>query len=160
MSIVKTNAVQVGQSVTTTNNFTLYQPNTPDGTVRLGVGNAGSVTDLAQFDSSGVFAFNSGYGSVATAYACRAWVNFNGSGTVSIRSSGNITSITDNGPGDYTVNFTTAMPDVNYAAFGHSGPTGAITGVSAYTTSSYRFTCINTAGTLTDPANVNVSIFR
>jgi hypothetical protein len=47
---------------------------------------------------------------------CRAWVNFNGTGTVAIRSSFNVSSITDNGTGDYTVNFTTAMPDVNYAA--------------------------------------------
>lgn len=67
-------------------------------------------------DSSGNMQFNSGYGSVATAYGCRAWVNFNGTGTVAIRASGNVTSITDNGTGDYTVNFTTAMPDVNYAA--------------------------------------------
>ncbi len=49
-------------------------------------------------------------------YKCRAWVNFNGTGTVAIRASGNVSSITDNGPGDYTVNFTTAMPDANYAA--------------------------------------------
>jgi len=71
-----------------------------------------------QFDSSGNFKFNSGYGSVATAYGCRAWVNFNGTGTVAIRGSGNVSSITDNGVGNYTVNFTTAMPDVNYAAVG------------------------------------------
>lgn len=48
-------------------------------------------------------------------YACRAWVNFNGTGTVAIRESGNVSSITDNGTGDYTVNFTTAMPDANYS---------------------------------------------
>ena len=68
-----------------------------------------------QFDSSGNFKFNSGYGSVETAYGCRAWVNFNGTGTVAIRASGNVSSITDNGTGDYTINFTTAMPDANYA---------------------------------------------
>lgn len=51
----------------------------------------------------------------APTYACRAWVNFNGTGTVAIRASGNVTSITDNGVGDYTVNFTTAMPDANYS---------------------------------------------
>lgn len=49
-------------------------------------------------------------------YKCRSWVNFTGSGTVTIRASGNVSSITDNGVGDYTVNFTTAMPDANYAA--------------------------------------------
>jgi hypothetical protein len=47
----------------------------------------------------------------APVYACRAWVNFDGDGTVAIRASGNVTSISDNGTGDYTVNFTTAMPD-------------------------------------------------
>ena len=76
-------------------------------------------TDLStghpNWDSSGNFQFNSGYGSVATAYACRAWVNFDGTGTVAIRASGNVSSITDNGTGNYTVNFTTAMPDGNYA---------------------------------------------
>ena len=51
----------------------------------------------------------------APLYMCRAWVNFNGTGTVAIRQSGNVSSITDNGTGDYTVNFTTAMTDANYA---------------------------------------------
>lgn len=54
----------------------------------------------------------------APMYACRAWVNFNGTGTVAIRASGNVSSITDNGTGDYTVNFTTAMPDADYAVVG------------------------------------------
>ena len=54
----------------------------------------------------------------APIYACRAWVNFNGTGTVAIRASGNVSSITDNGTGDYTVNFTTAMEDANYSATG------------------------------------------
>ena len=66
---------------------------------------------------SGNLQFNSGYGSVATAYGCRAWVNFDASsGTPSIRGSGNVSSITDNGVGDFTINFTNAMPDVNYSA--------------------------------------------
>jgi len=69
-----------------------------------------------QLTSAGLLQFNSGYGSVATAYGCRAWVNFNGTGTVAIRASGNVSSITDNGTGDYTVNFSTAMTDANYAA--------------------------------------------
>jgi len=73
-------------------------------------------TDVISLSAAGVMGFNSGYGSVAAAYGCRAWVNFNGTGTVAIRASGNVTSITDNGTGLYSVNFTTAMPDVNYAA--------------------------------------------
>jgi hypothetical protein len=74
-----------------------------------------SGTERMRIDSSGNLLFNSGYGSVATAYGCRAWVNFNGAGTVAIRASGNVTSITDNNTGNYTVNFTNAMPDVNYS---------------------------------------------
>lgn len=49
--------------------------------------------------------------------SAKAWVNFNGTGTVAIRASHNVSSITDNGTGDYTVNFTNAMPNANYAAF-------------------------------------------
>jgi hypothetical protein len=51
----------------------------------------------------------------APIYGARAWVNFNGIGTVAIRASGNVSSITDNGTGDYTVNFTTALADANYS---------------------------------------------
>ena len=54
-------------------------------------------------------------------YKCRAWVNFNGTGTVAIRESGNVSSITDNGTGNYTINFTTAMPDANYSVVATSG---------------------------------------
>lgn len=53
---------------------------------------------------------------------CRAWVNFNGVGTVAIRASFNVSSITDNGTGNYTINFTTALPDANYAPVGSSDP--------------------------------------
>ena len=73
---------------------------------------------VGEFDSSANFKFNSGYGSVATAYGCRAWVNFNGTGTVAIRASGNVTSITDNGTGDYTVVIDNDMPDANYSVAG------------------------------------------
>lgn len=54
----------------------------------------------------------------APIYACRAWVNFDGTGTVAIRASGNVSSITDNGTGVYTVNFATALPDANYSIVG------------------------------------------
>ena len=54
----------------------------------------------------------------APSYSARAWVNFNGTGTVAIRASGNCSSVTDNGAGDYTVNFATAMPDINYSTTG------------------------------------------
>lgn len=59
-------------------------------------------------------------------YAAKAWVNFNGTGTVAIRESGNVSSITDNGTGNYTVNFTNAITDANFSAVA-SGSTGSIT---------------------------------
>lgn len=76
-----------------------------------------TAVERMRIDSSGNLKFNSGFGSVETAYGCRAWVNFDGtSGSIGTgRASGNVSSITDNGTGDYTVNFTTAMPDANYA---------------------------------------------
>jgi hypothetical protein len=80
-----------------------------------------ATTEAGRFTSTGLFQFNSGYGSSATAYGCRAWVNFNGVGTVAIRGSGNVTSITDFALGQFTVNFTTAMPDANYAPVGMAG---------------------------------------
>ena len=122
---------------------------------------------------SGNLQFNSGYGSVATAYGCRAWVNFNGTGTVAIRASGNVTSITDNGTGDYTVNFTTSMPDVNYAVvstvnanFGSQSVTAVTDTVngslteSARTTSAVRLAMVDRVGTSADTKYTNVAIFR
>lgn len=88
----------------------------PDNSYRIAASGADLNTSTAlAITTSGNLQFNSGYGSVATAYGCRAWVNFNGTGTPAIRSSGNVSSITDNGVGLYTVNFTTAMPDTNFA---------------------------------------------
>ena len=173
MSTLKTNNVQVGQSVTATNNFTIYQPSSPDGTVRIGVGNSGATTaDVASLSSSGNFSFNSGYGSVATAYGCRAWVNFNGTGTVAIRASGNVSSITDNGTGDYTVNFTNALVDTNYVVVVPSMMTGGNTseyfGVltpsnnsySTKTTSAVRLAVYNTLVSNQDVFDANVAVFR
>jgi hypothetical protein len=66
--------------------------------------------------------------SVEIGTLCRAWVNFNGTGTVAIRASFNVSSITDNGNGDYTVNFTNAMPDENYCVNGGWGQSTGGTG--------------------------------
>jgi hypothetical protein len=121
---------------------------------------------VGQFDSSANFKFNSGYGSVATAYGCRAWVNFNGTGTVAIRASGNVTSITDNGTGDYTVNFTTALPDANYSATTLGSDTSNDTRNPGYSfismsTSAYRFLVgATSSNSAQDRPHVFVSIFR
>jgi hypothetical protein len=71
--------------------------------------------------------FNSGYGSVATAYGCRAWINMQGDGTVAIRGSGNVSSISDDGVGLYTINFSTSMPDANFSVVSQGSWTNAST---------------------------------
>jgi hypothetical protein len=127
MSTVKSKKLQVGTDATSTNNFTIYQPSTPDGTLRIGVGNADSPTEVGKFDSNGLNKLGTATGS-APSYSARAWVNFNGVGTPSIRESGNVSSIVDTGVGIYTVNFTTAMPDADYVMSGHSGNVTGTTG--------------------------------
>ena len=120
----------------------------------------------ASINAAGALSFNSGYGSVATAYGCRAWVNFNGQGTVAIRASGNVTSITDNGTGSYTVNITTAMPDANYSICGNVGNATSSdkvlmqTDQAAPTTSAFRIASTTTAGVINDNAYVWAAIFR
>lgn len=94
-------------------------------------------------------------------YACRAWVRFNGTGSVAIDASGNVSSITDNGTGDYTVNFTTAMPDANYAAVCCTGTTAMGVQPETYSVGSFRLTTRNTGNAgLVDNSFVNVAIFR
>jgi hypothetical protein len=132
----------------------------------------GGLTEKMRIDSSGNLLFNSGYGSAAVAYGCRAWVNFNGTGTVAIRGSGNVTSITDNGVGDYTINFTTAMVDANYAMKASSSCDGSgnnsiigvfqsSTAVVAPTTSAARlFVFLRSSGAGVDVSYVNAQILR
>ena len=92
-------------------------------------------------------------------FACRAWVNFNGIGTVAIRAAGNVTSITDNGVGDYTVNFTNAMPDANFSVAASVDGIG-FNNLQSTATSSVRLRIAAQNGTVVDAALVNVAIFR
>jgi hypothetical protein len=101
----------------------------------------------------------------APIYACRAWVNFNGTGTVAIRASGNVSSITDNGVGDYTVNFTTAMQDANYSVTCNGYQTGFVAQSNAQPISlssgSVRIWTGNTINAdLDDMLIVTVAVFR
>jgi hypothetical protein len=97
----------------------------------------------------------------APIYAARAWVNFDATGTISIRASGNVSSIADNGVGNYGINFTTAMPDANYAMAG--SVTGNFGG-SSVAVLSLGTTIIEVSasydGGAIDPNVVNVIIFR
>lgn len=109
----------------------------------------------------------------APIFGVRAWVNFNGTGTVAIRASGNVSSITDNGTGDYTVNFTTALPDANYAIAGNiesAGGNSALLQASAgmgtapsgaqRSASSCRILATNSSSILTDAAAISVFFIR
>jgi hypothetical protein len=101
----------------------------------------------------------------APLYMCRAWVNFNGTGTVAINASGNVTSITDGGTGTYTVNFTTSMTDANYstnvnAASPGSGNSYGVTNPTR-STSAVGFQTRNvTTAANTDLATIDVSVLR
>jgi uncharacterized protein (AIM24 family) len=136
------------------------------GNDRIGFAEGG--VQVGEFDASGNFQFNSGYGSTAIAYGCRAWVNFNGTGTVAIRASGNVTSITDNSTGNYTINFTTAMPDVNYAVVVTSdlASDGSVIVantndfLTARTTSSVRMGCAQPGVGSKDTTHYQVAVFR
>ncbi len=141
-------------------NTGIYSP----GADRIGFTEGG--TQVGEFDASGNFLFNSGYGSVARAFGCRAWVNFNGTGGA-ISGSGNVSSVTDNaGLGSYTVNFTNAMPDANYVvnvtARGQNSTdnNSTIGGSGATTTSTANVFTKNGSNALVDSPVVNVAIFR
>lgn len=138
-----------------------------DNSGRLLVGTS-TATGNAILQVAGDLAFNSGYGSSAVAYGCRAWVNFNGTGTVAITASGNVSSITDNGTGDYTVNFTTALADANYsfqgtasqAGTGSNGQIVSILASTAPTSSALRFRTQQDNAGVTDSDYVCLAIFR
>jgi len=103
----------------------------------------------------------------APSYSARAWVNFNGTGTVAIRGSGNVSSITDNGTGDYDVNLTTAMSDTNgsigaCAAETAGSNTGGLRVISASfsSTTVIKVSAIFQNGGVADPQFVGVQVFR
>jgi len=136
---------------------------TKTGTGAVVLGTSPTLT-TPTFDSASLVTISG----TAPLYMCRAWVNFNGTGTVAIRASGNVSSITDNGTGDYTVNFTTAMPDANYTIAGVAsgdlaGSYGSVTApyITAPSTSAIR---VNTRITLSltsgDDLYAFVQIFR
>lgn len=100
-----------------------------------------------------------------TGQLCRAWVNFNGTGVPAVRGSFNVSSITDNGTVDFTVNFSNAMPDANFAVVGMMKPIlGSSSGYYTYfgengsrTASSVR---VSAAAPYSETSEVNVVIFR
>jgi hypothetical protein len=148
---------------TSSDHALLVETSTASGARIISARNAGterfSVNGDGEVNVYNTFKFNSGYGSSATAYGCRAWVNFNGQGTVSIRASGNVSSVTDLGTGVNQINFTTAMPDVNYCpqysdwSWGSGYPDTLNTG-------SYKVTSLTSNFQVQDVAQVFTCVFR
>ena len=160
-----------------TGTFTIASPNSnnnrtltlPDATGTIITTAGGAAISGTTGSFSGDLSFNSGYGSAAVAYGCRAWVNFNGTtnvgGFCTVRASGNVSTVADNGTGDYTINFTTAMPDANYAVNTSTNITsgGSNSGFSNFyntTTTSLRLTATTSAGSFADAFQFSVSVFR
>lgn len=111
--------------------------------------------------------FAIGTGGINGAQLAKAWVNFNGSGTVTIRDSYNVSSITDIGVGEYAVNYSTALSNTNYSAVATAGRSTAIAnplawlyiGGSQKSTTKLQVEAINTSNSYMDPEDYNVIIF-
>ena len=115
-----------------------------------------------QLDASNNLLFNSGYGSAAIAYGCRAWVNFNGT-SAAINASANITSVTRTAAGTFTVAFTNSMPDANYVAVGTASSTQYLRAVQTSTSATGSVvvrTIAETATAADTTGNVHVAITR
>ena len=156
-------------SPNTNSNYTLTLPTAT--TTVVGTDATQSLTNKS-FDSASVPTVTG----TAPLYFCRAWANFNGTGTIAIRASGNVSSITDLGAGLFQVNFTTAMADANYSAvaaassprdaaggdagLGFRSPTTDYTATSSVTASSVAFSYKSVVGTLVDPDVFTVTVFR
>jgi len=113
--------------------------------------------------------FNSGYGSAAVAYGCRVWIRFVVSaGVPAISNDGNVSTITDNGVGNFVINFTTALVDANYAAVANYSETNSATGggndgqasCHTYATGSVRIYCARGDGSANDPARCSLIVCR
>jgi hypothetical protein len=170
LQVANSTAGQTGFQVTSNGNAAVYIDYTGNGAnywQSSGTNfwtSVGGGTTRMSLDSSGNLAFNSGYGSAATAYGCRAWVKFTGS-SGSISASGGVSSITRNSTGHYTVNLSFTMPDANYSVtampFNQSSGNGTrcIVGEGTPTTTSFQIFNMLFNGSQED-ANTAVAVFR
>jgi hypothetical protein len=123
--------------------------------------------DVVQSSTAGVAPqFNDGNGT-QTGTLCRAWVNYKGTATQSVRASFNVSSVTRNSAGNYTINFSNALSDANYIGVGSCSVdlSGVLRTInipysSAQTTTALRFVTCNSAGTAEDQDYINVAVFR
>ncbi len=160
---------QFGNSSTSTQNW--HAGSEGDGNFKIYNGNVGTGVNALQIASNGQLSAVIPSGSTLyPGYLCRAWVNFNGTGSVgsqTIRGSGNVSSVSKTGTGQYTVNIDTDMPDANYAvtvstglaSTGSGGTQNEDTYVNTYLAGSFVITTANN-GTLTDMVFVAAAVFR
>jgi hypothetical protein len=170
--------VKVQGNASGTGTFTIASPNSntdrtltlPDATGTVQVSGQPLTATTGSFSGnvtlgSSVLATPTGS---APSYTCRAWVNFNGTGTVAIRASGNVSSITDGGVGQYTLNYASAMPDADYTLVATSEQITGFSNVavvmkmsgSTYTTTQSHIGVYDASTTARDSAYVLVSVFR
>lgn len=152
----------LGGQVTSNYNF-VSESTDPNLGLFIGCSNSGAATAAnssasIRGDGSATFA-----GAVTSTTTAKAWVNFNGTGTVAIRASNNVASITDNGSGNYTVNFTTAMANANYAILLTSDMAGnnnnaAYERIASTSTSSFSIGIIHSS-VLADVSTVCAAVF-
>ena len=144
-----------------TNGYARYTGNfTPSTTAFSNTGGDVGKALVVNSTATGVSIGTAGY---LSSQLAKAWVNFNGTGTVAIRDSYNVSSITDLSTGEYIINFSTALNNTNYCAVGSSrivvGVRTSIIGFTNYTTTSVRIGVINLTNSVQDEDTNCVSIF-
>ena len=129
-----------GQTLTVASGATIANSGTASGFGSPAyASNASATDDTVNVDASDNLQFNSGFGSTATAYGVRAWANFDSTGTFTIKESKNVSSITDNGAGNFDFNFSSSMSDANYA----------VAGITNEPSSNPRIVCVTALATST-----------
>lgn len=138
-----------------------------------GTTSTGNLQSIASVGTSGQVLTSNGAGALPTFTTLQqgnigAWVNFNGTGTIAIRASGNVTSLTDNGTGDTTINLTTALADANYSVSGTCIVDNTVSGYGAFVNAPFRGTITTTtvrvltasSSTAFDSLYVSIQIVR
>jgi|9_EtaG_2_1085328.scaffolds.fasta_scaffold44244_2 hypothetical protein len=153
MSKLETNTID---TVSGTANLTIGGANNT-GTTTIKTNNTNAVI----VDGSQNLKFNSGYGSVQTAYGCRAWVKFDGTGTLTVNGSGNVSSVSDNGVGIYVVNFSTSLPTHYQISAGHKrvGSSAEIVNIYGFNTGSINVEFF-AGGSLSDTDYIGIAVHR
>jgi len=153
--------------MSTLNTTNLKNPSSGSNNIQLGTDGSSTLTTAKLTTLADSAGSNTSTPAQIASGRAKAWVNFDGTGTVAIRASYNVSSITDNGQGNYTVNFTTAMPDGNYSICGTTDYEGTTVnqGLSVRNnnnggTTSFQVLLTAYDGTLFDNAGIHIAIFR